>query len=470
MADSQQKKDIPVSGPSSRSQPWKEFLLNVLGAAILMFFALYDNYPILNSDSGAYISSGFSLQPPIDRPLFYGLFIRLSSLGVSLWISVFFQCFILAYLLKQFIRKSIPIATGLHIVGIFVFVSMFTIGGWFASQVMPDIFVSILILSLVNFFLFPNTRRDRIYLLGISFIAVLTHNSNFIILTLFIVIIFGLSFFIDSFKVYRAKLIPASVLCVAAWTTLCTVNWLGGLGFTTSRSTHVFVMGKLVESGVLKTYLDKACPIKNYKICKYIDSLPPVAWQFHWDGSSPLQKEGGWDANREEYNTIIRDIFSRPKYYPYMAFKAVEATARQLAGTNIDGWYILPWNKFDEESSPYKAILEHFPHEINEVKISRQNTKTLYIGFFDNLFLIVITTSIFLVLLLLPRTQYNEFFRVFSLVLILMVLNAFATAVLSSVNERFNSSVLWLLPFVNIIFLVKAVRYHFFFKIGEGIE
>ena len=135
MADSQRKKDIPVPGPSSRSQPWKEVLLNVLGAAILMFFALYDNYPILNSDSGAYISSGFSLQPPIDRPLFYGLFIRLSSLGVSLWISVFFQCFILAYLLKQFIRKSIPIATGLHIVGIFVFVSMFTIGGWFASQV-----------------------------------------------------------------------------------------------------------------------------------------------------------------------------------------------------------------------------------------------------------------------------------------------------------------------------------------------
>jgi hypothetical protein len=219
-------------------------------------------------------------------------------------------------------------------------------------------------------------------------------------------------------------------------------------------------MGKLVESGVLKTYLDKACPEKNYKICAHIHELPPVAWQFHWDATSPLQKEGGWDANKAEYNTIIGDIFSRPKYYPYMAYKSIEATARQLALFHIDSWYTLPWMKFDEESSPYKAIEKYFPHELNQLKVSRQNTKILDIGFYDNVFAIVVILSCIAVLFTIPAPLKKQFFILAACIGAMILLNAFVTAVLSSVNSRFNARVSWLIPFVNVLMLFNIVRYY----------
>ncbi|MCC6186456.1 MAG: hypothetical protein IT256_04820, partial [Chitinophagaceae bacterium] len=108
----------------------------LLSAFVLMFFAFFDNFPIVTGDTGSYISSGFSLKPPIDRPIFYGLFIRFTSLGASVWLTVFVQCFILAYVVIQFLRKSIVGISNMHILAIVIFLSFFTICGWFASQLM----------------------------------------------------------------------------------------------------------------------------------------------------------------------------------------------------------------------------------------------------------------------------------------------------------------------------------------------
>jgi hypothetical protein len=421
-----------------------------------MIYALYDNFPIITEDTGAYIYSGFSLQPPSDRPIFYGVFIRLTSLGASLWLTVFFQCFILSYTLTKFIKKLHPPVTNLQLLAFILFIALFTTGGWFASQLMPDIFVAIMILAVSIYMVFPTSSKEKVALLAISFISVLSHNSNFIVLTVFCLLFLLTSFFGARLRQQRPKLLLLTSLAVLCWLTLCTTNWLGGLGFTTSRSTHVFVMGKLVESGVLKTYLDKACPVKNYRICNHKDNLPAVAWEFHWGETSPLQKEGGWDANRSEYNTIIRDIFSRPKYYPYIIYKSLDATARQLVQFNIDGSYALPWVKYDEQSQAYNAIAQHFPHELNLLKSSRINGKTLSIPFYDNVFAFVIVLSSILLMISLPSTQKPAFYRIALFLAIFILLNAFATAVLSSVNARFNARVIWLVPLINCIFLFRT--------------
>ena len=63
-------------------------------------FALYNGYPIVYSDTSTYIESGFSLQPPADRPITYGLFIRVFSLnGFSLWTVALMQSLIISFLI-----------------------------------------------------------------------------------------------------------------------------------------------------------------------------------------------------------------------------------------------------------------------------------------------------------------------------------------------------------------------------------
>ena len=437
----------------------KRITTTIISAFILMLFALYDNFPILTSDTGTYIVSGFTMTPPVDRPIFYGLFLRLTSLGASVWLTVFFQCLLLAYVLIKFMRKLVPAVTNLQLLGLVLFTSVFTICGWFAGQLMPDIFTSILVLSVTTYLVFVNTQREKVLLLAVIFFSVLMHNSNFMVLTLFAVLYLLFTIVRKTGKGLKHTL-PLFFISLLSWLAFCTSNALGGNEFTASRSTHVFVMGKLVESGVLKTYLDRACPERNYKICAHINELPLAAWQFHWDAASPLQKEGGWDANKEEYNTIIADIFSRPKYYPYIAYKSIEATARQLALFHIDSWYTLPCMKFDEESSPYKAIEKYFPHELNQLKVSRQNTKILDIGFYDNMFAIVVIVSCIAVLFTIPAPLKKQFFILAACIGVMILLNAFVTAVLSSVNSRFNARVSWLIPFVNVLMLLKISRYY----------
>ncbi|RYD59452.1 MAG: hypothetical protein EOP56_00895 [Sphingobacteriales bacterium] len=433
----------------------KNIIVTLLSAMIYMIFALYDNYPVVTSDTGAYIDIGYTLVPPADRPILYGLFIRATSLGASLWLTSFAQCVILAYVVNSFIRGMVPRIFNRHLLAVNIVISLGTIAGWYVGQIMPDIFVSVMVLCIVQYFLFSNSKAKNIILLLIAFLAIVVHNSNYVIITLFVTGLFILSIFFKDLKVFRGKAITLLAIGIVAWLTLCFSNLIGGKGFSAGSATHVFVMGKLNESGVLKTYLDKACADNQYKICAYKDKLPPVAWEFHWDASSPVQQTGGWDANRQEYNAIIKDICSRPKYWPFLAYKSLEATARQLSLTNIDGSYSLPWTKFDEESSPYKMIAKYYPHELNEFKMSRQNTKTFNIPLYNNIYVIVIILSSIAVLLFVnPWTR--EMKLVYLSTIALIVLNAFTTATLSSVNERLNSRVIWLLPFLNLLFIFRA--------------
>lgn len=62
-----------------------------LGSLILLFEAFRNSYPLVYPDTGTYIRSGFTMDIPIDRPIFYGIFINITSLKFSLWLVIFFK-------------------------------------------------------------------------------------------------------------------------------------------------------------------------------------------------------------------------------------------------------------------------------------------------------------------------------------------------------------------------------------------
>ena len=79
---------------------FKFLIFILLGALCFMLDAFYNGFPIVYSDTSTYIASGLEFETPFDRPITYGLFIALFSLhGSSLWLVVFAQAIILAYLI-----------------------------------------------------------------------------------------------------------------------------------------------------------------------------------------------------------------------------------------------------------------------------------------------------------------------------------------------------------------------------------
>lgn len=432
----------------------------IAGAFIFMIFALYNKYPIVSGDATCYLDSAFNFTVPGERPVFYGLFIRLTSLGITVWGPVVAQCLLLSYLCIRFIRSILPQLPDLRVLAILLLVSMGTIAGWYVGQILPDIFTAILFLALYLYLRADNTRLQSIFLLGVIYTAIVVHYSHYMIATVFVGLLLLAAWGYKSWlRPLRKKLLQLLALTLFCWLSLFTSNLVGGKGFVSSSSSHVFLMGKLAESGLLKQYLDDACPVKNYKICAYKDSLPPVAWEFVWDGAhSPVFKTGGWEANRTEYRAILGDIVSKPRYWPVMLYKSLGATLRQVVLCNIDESEELHWIKYEKDHPLYQALARYFPYEINGFTYARQNVKILNIVFYDEVYVVVLLLSSFACMLLLRGDLKKTAGRVYFLLILYLFVNAFATATFGNVLTRLNSRDIWLLPMANIVFIYASVK------------
>ena len=130
-----------ISGKTEDSRNIWFYPALILSSVFLLIPAFYNHYPLVNPDTGTYLASGFKPETPFDRPITYGLLIRLFSLnGLSLWLLVFIQASIVSWLLFR-IFKNLANATPYILKGLLtVFIlSVCSSLSWIVSQVQPDV-------------------------------------------------------------------------------------------------------------------------------------------------------------------------------------------------------------------------------------------------------------------------------------------------------------------------------------------
>lgn len=422
-------------------------LISLLGA----YLAFYNGYPLVTSDSGAYINNGFEIYLPADRPITYSLFLRVASLSYSLWLPIVLQSLLtttlvcrLTYLLlgaKHFSLNS------------FTLIAVTLIGAtpmsWYISQLMPDIFTAILIINTLLYFI-EDLKKAKIVYLFLIFSTALMHNSNLLILLICAMLICVYTFFKVKEQLKNAlKLV--GIACFSLFF-MASLHAVTGNGFTLSKASHVFLIGKLCENGLLKTYLDKNCAKNNYQLCTYKDNLPKVAWAFVWNEGSPLYKMGGWEATKTEYKQILKDIALSPTLYPALAYKSIEHTLRQLTQIQVgDGLFA-----YKENTNPFWKVQQYYPHELPEYLTSKQNASSLDWDNYNLLYYFFLLFSTIIVLLFTVKYPLSTpFIHAYFLVILFFVINAFITANFANVLARLSSRIIWLLPLINIIYLTK---------------
>ncbi|GIV29155.1 MAG: hypothetical protein KatS3mg028_0221 [Bacteroidia bacterium] len=357
---------------------YKFIISVVLGSFFLMADAFYNGFPIVYSDTSTYIASGFEMETPFDRPITYGIFIRIFSLnGLSLWGVIFFQGLILSYLillLMKIIFKNLSfLKFGLFSIMI---LSLFSGVSWTVSQIMPDIFTSISLLCFI-IILHSNSldRKTILFLYILFFISVAMHMSHVLFFVVLILLMFVSGKFIFHRNIYfgwYSKLFTLLLLTVASLTTM---------GSAISKSKHVFFFGAMVEHGIVKTYLDDCCKFKSYKLCIYKDSLPDKAYKFIWDEKSPFYKIGGWKNTKQEFKDIIYETLTRPKYIALHIKESFKATILQLFLFSIgDGN-----GSFLEGTLLYERISKYFLKDLEIYSSSKQNQSSLSIVRYFNI-------------------------------------------------------------------------------------
>ncbi len=405
-----------------------------------MLAAFYNGFPLVYSDTSTYLASGFELETPADRPITYGLFVRITSLnGLSLWGTVFFQSLLLGWLAyKLFQKLGVSRPERASIVTVLI-CTLSTGVSWVSSQLIADVFTPILILSWAIILLDKGTDKRRLVTYYvILFFATAMHISHFF-MTLGLLPLLLLVRFNNRFK---PNLSWKKLGCIL----LVTLLTFPVFASSYSKYSSVFFVSRLDDSGLLKEILDDHCGEKNFKMCQYKDSLPHNAVKFLWDANSPLQKMGGYKGAREEFKEIRKLSLNSGKYLKRITTNAITDSWRQLFRFDIDDGNGI----FMEGSRLYERIKQYAPRDAAMYAASRQQSGGLSLeGKFVFYFRSVLSLAVLIgIALLFIKKPANDLFLLALLILAGVVLNACICGAFSVVTDRYQCRVAWLLVFL----------------------
>ncbi len=424
----------------------------IVSSLCLLIPAFWNHYPLLNPDTATYIESGFIPEMPSDRPIAYGLLIRLFTLnGLSLWLLVFAQAYIVSWLIFKVVKNlsgSTP-----YVIPSLVIIFLLSIGtslSWVVSQAQPDVFTSIALLCIVVLLMGKENKWTNLILYIMFFFAVAVHLSHPALMIALLFSLFALSrVYIGSTNSKPApKLLTLCVLSVIALLTMVT---------PLSKSKHIFFMGSLLEKGVLKKYLDDNCSSKTYKLCTYKDALPQKADDFWWDPQSPLNKIGDWKTVKPEFNDIIHGIFTQPAYIKLYAAATTTQTAHQLITFNIgDGNQSFPSGSYVN-----RTLVKYFPDEIRQFTNAIQNDAPVLekVSLPNKIFTIIIICCLpwLLYVFLTWKTLSKEMQLLFIVCITGILLNSLDCAAFGTLNGRYGCKAVWLIPFCLLVFAASKL-------------
>jgi len=420
-----------------------------VGALAVLSVCLFNGFPLVYSDTGTYLRSAFTGYVPDDRPYWYGLFVQFTSFnGTTLWGVVAAQALLCSTLLWRCWRVFGDGRAWTFLLTITILAPLTGLG-WYAGQLVADIFSVIGVLAGLLFLLAPARRYERIAWAALMVIACWVHLSNLLILPLVLGAVVIARKMAKEPTPFRRTIAAAAIL-IAAWPGLMLANKAVSGEAYVSRYSHVFLMSRLAETGILHTWIAEHCPDARYGICQFADSIPTTNKAFMWGDRSPLRWQGGPKAVKDEYQAIINSTLGEPRYI-----------GLHIAGSLRSTWDLLQlWRVADElegtfyrqdYSAPYISLHEFLPGQLDAFLRSAQNTGEGKLGLarIDPVYQVIMGLSLLATLVLMIHPGYRHRCYVpLTVGLVTMLAGAWVCATLSTVDSRFMARTAWLLPWM----------------------
>jgi hypothetical protein len=446
--------------PSVRTSLLRDMAVTCLGTLLIMLPTIVNGFPLVFSDTGTYLLSAFEGVVPADRPYWYGGFIKCASLNGS-WLMgvVVVQALLCSLYARAVMRTVLPRSEEWRTLLVFCAIAgPFTGLGWYAGQLMPDILTPIGAMAMFLLLTGERSWMERIAHVLVITLCAWCHSSNLLILPItgacVIAVVAG-----RSWTKWRSPLARWSIAVLCAWGGLYFANGIIDGKPYLSRGSHVFLMGRLIDTGMLEPLLLEECPTHHWRICEHVDSLPETGRQFLWWDSSPLHEMGGWDATREEYGEITRASFATPGRLWWHAKASLASTGEQLIAWHLGYEIESKWYR-DPGSPPATVIAKHLPHELTAFHGAMQQggRGELSLRWPNIGYRIVLSLS----LLVLAgwawkrsRPGRKEEVPLVVMCLATVLVGAWVCASLSEVDARYLARVSWLLPMAAAVVITR---------------
>jgi hypothetical protein len=237
-----------------------------LAALFLVWPAIWNGYPIVFADTGTYISQAIHRYAGWDRPVFYSLFMLPLHATISLWPVVAAQTLIATYVLHLVCRVLLAnLPWALFVAGVAA-LSVLTWLPFLASELMPDMFTSLLILVLTVLVWTPAriSRRERWVLVALSAFMVASQQSSLPLACILLAALGGLAWMQGGFR--WSRMAPPVLALIMAVVGLCTVNLAAHGRFAVSPYGNVFLLARVIYDGPGMTALRRDCPTQPWRL------------------------------------------------------------------------------------------------------------------------------------------------------------------------------------------------------------
>jgi hypothetical protein len=434
---------------------WAAALLG--SALVLLAPALWNGFPFMFYDTGVFIElavqGGFSPE----RSAFYASFLSAFWPTFSLWPAMVAQVLMTVLVIAAFARILLPHLSPGRFFALIVVLCIVTGLPWYAGEVLPDILAPIMVLCLylLGFHAAALSWPHKAALIGVAVLGATSHASHLGLAA-------GLAIIVALMQLAARRLplasasprwrLPALVF-VLSLLSLVTSNFMRTGDVFVSRSGPAFVLGRLVQDGIVKRVLDDTCPGSGYRLCAFKDKLPADANAYLWGPDSPFWILGGFDGTADESKSIIVDSLKR---YPLMHLKmAVLDTLEQFV-TFETGDGIEPLH-----GVPVPPMARQIPEQIDDYLAARQQTDPIEFRWINAVQVPVGAISIAALAAILTaavlRRNWNDRFFLPAFVLAALFGNAFICGALSNPQDRYQSRLIWLVCFVVLLLAAKRL-------------
>lgn len=442
-------------------------------AALLLWPALWNGFPIVFADTGTYLSQAIHHYAGWDRPVFYSLFMLPLHLTHTLWPVVVVQALLAAWVFWLVVRVLASRVSGIAFVAGTAVLSACTWLPWLVSELMPDLFTPLLALVLCLLAWVPERLSpwEQTALVALAALMTASQQSSLPVACLLGVVLAllrravtpGATLF--SWRDRRGHAAACITRPLRTWLLiilppalavlgLCTINLAAYGRFAISPFGNVFLLARVIYDGPGMAVLRRDCPAAHWRLCPYLNSFPANSDDFLWAADSPLRRAGGPKAVSQDAGAIIEAaLLADPAGQARAALTNTwEQLTRFNSGDGLTPWptEVSPWIERDfpaREQAAYASARQQAGSLSVPPLLAGIHTVTALAG--------VVACAILLPIAFKRRAACSGFLLA---VLLILPLGAAITGSLSAPHDRYQARLMWLPPFIAVVSLASLRR------------
>ncbi len=422
----------------------------ILSIALLIAPALWNGFPLLQYDTGGYLSPWYDGHLHINRAMPYGLMLVFGQ-WPDFWPVLLVQAKLTIWLLALTLRAHGLGQRPLLLLGMIAALSVATTLPWLTAILLTDIFSGLGVLALYLLLLRAEalTTRERIGTAGVVAFSAATHSATMGVLWA-LVVAAAVVWLVDRARLQYPRLLHAVVALLLGTLMMVAANALVVGRLTWAPGGYALSFGRMLQDGIVKKYLDDHCPDARLRLCPYKGQLPHRADAFFWE-EELFNKLGGFNGLHDEMRRIALESLAD---YPMLQLQSVFGeTAKQLTmvetGAGVVRWVM----------DSYYSIKNHVPAALPALNASRQHRTDIDFTAINRLQV----PLAWLAMVLLPviawvgvaRDSFPDIGELAATVMLALLANAAVFGAFATAHNRYGARMVWLAPLVAMLALAR---------------